>query len=751
MEQFTVSLVSAGYSVTVLTHVFPGRDTDLRKGVRILSVSGAAMGDAIRQTVASGEYAVCILVQDPLGGIIWSVEGLAVPAGTRLFIQPIINEDGYARWQGHPEFPARLAAILKSAAVALTMTRSGPDTRFMARMGIDSIYLPNATLPAEPAGDFRLRYAIPRERFLILHVANLYWIKNHIGLMDALQNMPETWQLVMIGHPSGEHDCAQVVRNKLATRPDILYIPGLSREWVAAAMRAADLVVLASLGEGSPNTILEAMSLGKPWLATPECGAVHDHMGGVIQTLDRFSAVIATLAADRGLTSALADLGQRHWRQCYSWPVVIQGWIDLIENGHLQRQFVPDAFLRDQMRDIRERALAPARQVPTQFSLIVFARQGVEALARSLASISNQDQPIAVLEVIVVTTTGQLEEQAVREMPGGEGIHFLSLGPQASLATLRNAALRLAGGEFITFLDAGDVFLPQHLRLATEALVRSGADLACVAATPVDDAVSDRDAVFIKRPTSLSPWIFNRQLVSQAGVFDPAMDSDSAWDWLIRVVQHATVVQVSEPSLRLGARLFDNPGSAPEGEIDELASRQRVYAIHPAPTLAIAMARIADLAREFAQCQDHAREATSIVQPMLGGGQAIGILELIATAEKLVALRAFDAVIGLYRSWIRSNDSTSRYAAAYNLGIALQTIGQNAEAAAEFRRSLGYNPGCEQARFVLAMQLENAGCLGEAMAHWRMLAASENQAPESNMHIHELALQKTQQADVGWT
>ena len=141
---------------------------------------------------------------------------------------------------------------------------------------------------------------------------------------------------------------------------DVLYIPGLPREWVSAAMKSADVIVLASLGEGSPNTILEAMAHGRPWLATPDCGAANDHAGGVICPLSDFTKNLACLHRNPELREKLGELGRHHWKECYSWDRVVKGWIDIIETGRTTKSFAltegADLQNKALVRQIRELA-----------------------------------------------------------------------------------------------------------------------------------------------------------------------------------------------------------------------------------------------------------------------------------------------------------------------------------------------------------------------------------------------------------
>ncbi|ANA41219.1 hypothetical protein A2G06_14230 [Geobacter anodireducens] len=399
LEQFSAALVREGYDVSVMTPDFPGRTSDTRNGVSILSIDATAVRNgvpewpnAVRSAVTSGDYDACILVQDPLGTILWSVEGVVPPPSTRLILQPIINADGFGRWKDHAEFRTRLAAILRGANVAVALTRSGPDTQFMRSEGIAPAYLPNASSVPEPAGDFRQCYGIPKDRFMVLHVANLYWVKNHCGLLDALNDLPDSWQLVMVGRPSGEPDCAKAVKDKLALRPEVLYIPGLSREWVSAAMKAADVIVLSSFGEGSPNTILEAMAQGKPWIATPQCGAANDNAGGIISNLADFRRHLAVLQSMPDVRRALGEIGRLHWQESYSWDTVVKGWTDIIETGATGRTFTLPENIAHMNRTLVDKVISAARGVTLAtkyvnigmitFNRLEFTRQSIESIVR---------------------------------------------------------------------------------------------------------------------------------------------------------------------------------------------------------------------------------------------------------------------------------------------------------------------------------------------------------------------------------
>jgi glycosyltransferase involved in cell wall biosynthesis len=381
VEQFTAELVRAGYQVTVITPDFPGRTGDSRNGARIISVSPGLRVDGfpawpylVRKSVLSGHFDACLLIQDPLGELLWSVEQVVPPPGTKLIIQPIINAEGYAKWRDDAGFSGRLAALLKGATVAVAMTRTGPDTHFMVEAGIAHSYIPNASVVPEAAAGFRRRYGISENSFMVLHVANLWWIKNHIGLLNALDPLPDNFKLVLVGSPTAEKDCAQALFGRLAQRPEVLYVPGLSREDVSSAMEEADVIVLSSFGEGSPNTILEAMAHCKPWLATPDCGAANDNAGGIISPLTEFNDHLVALQRNPELGRRLGAVGHRHWQSCFSWNRVTRGWINLLEEGQGTEGFAMPGEIADEMARLksliaeaikdRELAIDPSAELP---------------------------------------------------------------------------------------------------------------------------------------------------------------------------------------------------------------------------------------------------------------------------------------------------------------------------------------------------------------------------------------------------
>jgi glycosyltransferase involved in cell wall biosynthesis len=277
VKNLGLSLKKLGYEVEIAARALPNRTADVYEGMPIHSLdadtptpSGLPRASLqLRELVESGRYAGVILRADPLNWVIWSLEGANVPAHTRTLVQPLINEDGYGNWGSNASFRQRLGAVLRQTSAVVCLTQTGPDARYMKEEGIPFVHLPNATTPLEPNLDFRQTYGFAPDKPLLVHVANLWPVKNHPGLIESFRKLGQDYQLALLGNPSGDLEYARQVQHIAAQDPRIKLLHGLSGPQVAAAMQAADLVVLASHGEVFPVSIVEAMSHGKACAAPP--------------------------------------------------------------------------------------------------------------------------------------------------------------------------------------------------------------------------------------------------------------------------------------------------------------------------------------------------------------------------------------------------------------------------------------------------------------------------------------------------
>jgi sugar transferase (PEP-CTERM/EpsH1 system associated) len=110
------------------------------------------------------------------------------------------------------------------------------------------------------------------QHVIIGSVGRMAPVKDHQTLARAfimlIQQHPqlrETARLVIVGDGPCRENCAQLLAE--AGLSDCAFLMG-ERNDVAELMRAMDIFVLPSLGEGISNTILEAMATGLPVLAT---------------------------------------------------------------------------------------------------------------------------------------------------------------------------------------------------------------------------------------------------------------------------------------------------------------------------------------------------------------------------------------------------------------------------------------------------------------------------------------------------
>ncbi|RMH36203.1 MAG: glycosyltransferase [Nitrospirae bacterium] len=417
-ENLGIQLAEHGYDVEIATTALPQQR---QRAVNALTVHALSMGtqqeridalDRLQSCMESGEYRACLMVSDPRHPFFKILAAdWVLPDSTSLIILPQINQYDYAEWKHDATLQTVMRAGIQKARSIVSLTRDGLISEIVRRFGGDPQFLPNATsaFSGVDGQAFRRQWGFEADDFVIVHLANLLPIKNQLGLLEALEPLPRHWRVMLIGYPPVEDPAAQgyaqTVIQRCSELPQVRYIHGLPHDQVGKALAAADVVVLPSKAEIAPVTILEAMSLHRPWVATPSCGACWDYAGGIIAELEQFSQVLEVLDQHPELRDRLGQAGYRHWRACYRWERVVEEWINLIEYGQVQARFeMPEEVVRAMNDLARDFGTQLQRQGP---GLEVSSANG-EALQRSSDIVTSQSSTIACRDERV-TTSGRVD------------------------------------------------------------------------------------------------------------------------------------------------------------------------------------------------------------------------------------------------------------------------------------------------------------------------------------------------------
>ena len=112
--------------------------------------------------------------------------------------------------------------------------------------------------------------------------------------------------------------------------------------------------------------------------------------------------------------------------------------------------------------------------------------------------------------------------------------------PNQGLAVTRNRGLAIAQGEFIAFLDADDVWLPNKLKVQVEHLTEHpdvGLNV-CRIENFLDPGVSlppgGGDVPLMKEQINLGTMVVRRDVFSRVGAFDPDYRLADDFDWVAR-------------------------------------------------------------------------------------------------------------------------------------------------------------------------------------------------------------------------
>ena len=191
----------------------------------------------------------------------------------------------------------------------------------------------------------------------------------------------------------------------------------------------------------------------------------------------------------------------------------------------------------------------PENRSQPMVSVIVPTRNRPELLIECVKSILNQSYTN--FEVWVINDAGVPVESFLQGLDVHNRIHYLRFSDHRERSAARNAALRMARGEFIAYLDDDDIFYPNHLETLVHFCVSTGAKVAYTDAHRMHVGNSsiqneelvkdcpysfdfDAQDIFISNCFPTLCILHHRDLFTKAGGFDESLSSHEDWELWIR-------------------------------------------------------------------------------------------------------------------------------------------------------------------------------------------------------------------------
>lgn len=251
--------------------------------------------------------------------------------------------------------------------------------------------------------------------------------------------------------------------------------------------------------------------------------------------------------------------------------------------------------------EISPRLQALERKVGTAyrpaFTVVVTTFNRPQLLRDALDSLERQD--FRDFEVVVVNDAGEDIETILR----GYSYRMTyvrqpcNMGPAAA----RNAAHRLAAGDYLLYLDDDDVFLPDHLQTLAEALQEHPEKVVYSDAVFITEQLEgdarqtlhedhryrheefSRERLSVDNYIPVNTFAWPRALLPEVGGFDESMTGLEDWDFLLRLAARADFVHVPRRTVEVRMRVA---GGA-EARRSEHAFKdyptlyKEIYARHP--------------------------------------------------------------------------------------------------------------------------------------------------------------------------
>ena len=227
------------------------------------------------------------------------------------------------------------AVITVSNAMRENLVSEGfqPEKIHVVHNGVDPEVFDPSRVSKEERMEVRERHGVGEDDWMILYLGRLVWVKGVENLIQAFRmvtrEIPNT-KLVIVGLGELERRVKEAAREpdiegRLSYRFEFLPVEEKIRYYAAC-----DLAVFPSLYEPFGIVALEAMSVGKPVVASDVGGfseMIEDGVTGVKVRpgdAEELASAIERLVEDAELRRALGEAGMRVVRERFSWKVVAE-------------------------------------------------------------------------------------------------------------------------------------------------------------------------------------------------------------------------------------------------------------------------------------------------------------------------------------------------------------------------------------------------------------------------------------------
>lgn len=292
------------------------------------------------------------------------------------------------------------------------------------------------------------------------------------------------------------------------------------------------------------------------------------------------------------------------------------------------------------------------------------------------------------------------------------------------LSSARNEGLRHAQGNYISYLDSDDCFLPEKLQILTDELsARPDVGFVAGQAVPVDEhgrhigklfdtpLPADSKQLLLGNPLHVGSVLLRRHWQEKAGFFDESLRSYEDWDMWLRLAHagcrmhsvptpvslyrfHTAQMtrdgrQMSTATFAVLDKLFSDPTLPPEW----LAMKERAYA-----QAYLRKTAQAYLGRDYAAAQDSLRQAVALNPQLIADDgaalaqQFAAWIELPKTSDKIAFLEDIYNNLPPQLAVLRARRRRELGRVAIEAAFAAYEKKQLAQTRTAVRRALRYQP-----------------------------------------------------------